>query len=114
MELRNDLDLLNKVLYDEGGEWDWNGPLPGALGRVIAWVETIPKDRLSSWHTVTVHSTGWHMAHPITCDLKNCAFDGLAQAEWVEPPTAEGIWQWHDFDDEPWIWVLDNADSEGS
>lgn len=75
------------------------------LRPVLGLVEAIPPDRLNDWHTVTVHSTGWHMAHPITCALDDCAFDGLAQAEWTEAPTAEGVWQWHDFEDEPWDWT---------
>ncbi len=74
---------------------------------IVDFVESIPADRLNAWHTVTVHSSGWHMAHPITCDLANCAFDGLAQAEWTEAPHAEGVWQWLDFDDNPWEWQPD-------
>lgn len=68
-------------------------------------VDRIPADRLNPWHTVTVHSAGWHMAHPIDCLLADCPFDGLAQAEWTDPPTAEGVWQWHAFEDEPWDWT---------
>lgn len=74
------------------------------IERLRSIVDRIPADRLNECHTVTVHETGWHMAHPIDCVLSECAFDGLAQAEWTEPPHALGVWRWHDFDDEPWEW----------
>ncbi len=67
-------------------------------------LDLIPADRMDRWHTVTISVDGWHMAHPIFCDLAECPFDGLAQAEWVDPPTAAGVWKWHNFDDEPWEW----------
>ncbi len=74
------------------------------IERLEAIVDKIPPDRLNPWHTVTVKADGWHMAHPIDCVLAECAFDGLAQAEWVEAPTAPGVWQWHEFEDEPGDW----------
>lgn len=89
--------LTNDDIYPESMADD--------LEIVLRFVEEIPSDRLQTWHTVTAHSTGWHMAHPVTCALDECAFDGLAQAEWTEAPTAEGVWQWHDFEDEPWDWT---------
>lgn len=74
------------------------------IEQLQAIVDQIPADRLNKWHTVTVSADGWHMAHPIFCDLTECPFDGLAQDEWTAPPTAAGVWRWHDFDDEPWDW----------
>lgn len=78
------------------------------IRRLQGIVDSIPADRLNPWHTVTVHADGWHMAHPISCVLAECPFDGLAQAEWSEPPHAEGVWRWHAFDDEPWEWEADD------
>jgi len=75
------------------------------LDAVLNVIESIPPDRLHAWHTVTVKAGGWQMAHPLACDLAVCPFDGLAQAEWVDPPTAVGVWRWHDFEDEPWDWT---------
>lgn len=93
----------------------WAGKCVGLLDRIKKLetvVDRIPADRLNPWHTVTVRATGWHMAHPIECDLAECPFDGLAQAEWSEPPTAEGVWQWHNFDDEPWDWIEQKEEAD--
>ncbi len=79
------------------------------IERLEAIVDRIPPDRLNPWHTVTVKADGWHMAHPIDCVLAECAFDGLAQAEWAIPPTAVGVWQWHEFEDEPGDWSEDKT-----
>ena len=37
-----DVALLRGVIDDEAGEWDWNGPLPGALSRVLDTVDGGP------------------------------------------------------------------------
>lgn len=48
-------------------------------------------------HLVTVDADGWHIAHPVTCDLdEDCPFDGAAQG-WSDPPAA-GVYPWHDWD----------------
>ena len=65
----------------------------------LALVASIPADRLNPWHTVTVKPTTWHLAHPITCDLAVCPFDGVAQ-EWAEMPAPVGVYQWHHWDGE--------------
>ena len=78
--------------------------LADEIERLQAIIESVPVDRWNPWHTVTIRKGSWHMAHPITCVLDDCAFDGLAQAEWDQPPHDVGVWRWHDFDDEPWDW----------
>ena len=107
MELRNDIELLRDILDDVDGAWDWNGPLPGALDRLLVFAESIPKDRLNPWHTVTLDGTGWHLAHPITCELSSCQFDAEAR-DWREAPAAHGIYRW----DEPDNRLIHIADSE--
>ncbi len=124
VDLLNDLVDPDPCWFDHHGGCQAHGYIslqPGevcpeeATKRLIADSPRVPPDRLNLWHTVTVHASGWHMAHPITCDLSDCAFDGLAQAEWVDAPTAEGIWQWHAFEDEPWDWVeAPTSDTAGS
>jgi hypothetical protein len=56
-------------------------------------VESIPADRLNPWHTVTLDS-GWHLAHPVTCDLSACPFDAVARS-WSGAPRSEGIYRWY-------------------
>ncbi len=79
------------------------------LDELSTFVDAIPADRRNPWHTVTVHATGWHMAHPLDCDLVACPFDARAQAEWDRPPHAEGVWRWHNFGDEPAGWEADGS-----
>lgn len=60
----------------------------------LALVASIPADWLNPWHTLTVGHEAWHMAHPVTCDLKACPFDAEARV-WGEPPADCGVYRWH-------------------
>ena len=57
--------------------------------------ESIPADRLNPWHTVTIDSRTWHIAHGVLCDLATCPFDAQAR-KWAKPPVAVGVYRWHD------------------
>ena len=63
---------------------------------LLELVESIPADRLNPWHTVTFDDSGWHLAHPITCDLADCEFDAVAR-QWPDAPGVPGRYRW----DEP-------------
>ena len=64
----------------------------------------IPTDRLNPWHTVTINDDGWHMAHPIDCQLDGCLFDDEAQ-RWTYQPAPNGKYRWQQYDDDPMVWV---------
>jgi hypothetical protein len=55
----------------------------------------IPDDRRYPWHVVTIKSDGWHMAHPITCELASCSFDAVA-SDWNKAPDELGTYAWDD------------------
>ncbi|MCP4967222.1 MAG: hypothetical protein GY926_18575 [bacterium] len=41
MSISGDVELLRGVLDSSDGEWDWNGPLPGALGRLLDEIDRL-------------------------------------------------------------------------
>lgn len=63
------------------------------LSVLLDFFDAIPADRLNPWHTVTLDDIGWHLAHPITCDLSACPFDAEARA-WPSAPADHGVYRW--------------------
>ncbi len=68
-----------------------------AVKRLLADSPRISADRLNPWHTVTFDESGWHLAHPITCQLADCEFDAAAR-QWPEAPGIPGRYRWEEPD----------------
>lgn len=69
----------------------------------VALEKRIQPDRLRPHHTVTIDSDGWHLAHPLDCDLARCKFDAIAR-RWHGPPTSDGTYVWEELDEDGHQW----------